>query len=320
MKPVETVVKEIQEYEKYNKPYGAGLFRKSYYFVDDNLYVSREYVKKLFAAMAGLGIRWDGQGTMNTADDEEVVKLMAASGCRSFSVGFESVSQKSLEEANKPKFNVASSYSDAVDKIQKHGVVAGGYFVLGFDNDDVTIFEDTCDFILHSNLFQSFANVLTPYPGTKLHARMHDEERRIFSDSWEFYNGWTCIYTPRLMSAVELQNGYYWLCRASMSVKYMKKRISRFWNLSAWSDRPKLTPKERFALLVISLRLLSRKEKAYSKFLTWAAFHRNAKDIEFIMWSVMRLEIVEQIQKGVYDNPAERRRELAAGAADAEKN
>jgi radical SAM superfamily enzyme YgiQ (UPF0313 family) len=314
MKPVETVVREIREYEKYNKSAFAGYFRKSYFFVDDNLYVNREYTKKLFAAMAGRGVRWDGQGTLNTANDDEVLKLMAASGCRSFSIGFESVSQKSLEEANKPKYNVVSSYSGAVAKIQKHGMVAGGYFVMGFDSDEVTIFQDTRDFIYSARLFLVFVNLLTPYPGTALHER-YEAARKIFSMSWECYNSWTCLITPKRMSSLDLQNGFYWLCNQAISIENMKRNVSAFWDISSWADKKTLTLKERIVLLLICLKLQTRKEKSYSKFLVWAATRRNAKDVEFIMWCTLRFELNENRPIREPYNPADKRRELAAGRA-----
>jgi radical SAM superfamily enzyme YgiQ (UPF0313 family) len=309
MKPVEEVVKDIQEAEKYNDNSKWGVERKSYFFVDDNLYVNREYTKKLFKAMAGLGIEWDGQGTMNTASDPEVLDLMAASGCRSFSFGFESISPVALAEAKKPKCNVVEDYSKVIDILHEHGIAAGGFFIVGFDGDDPTVFEELLKFLKDMNMFQSIVSLLTPYPGTELHERINGEGR-IFTSSWEKYNSWTCVFTPKRMSAEDLQAGFHWLGIQISTLDHIKKVIAGLWETSYWSKKPSLTLIERLILLFIAqFKLPGKLFKPFRNFLRWAATRSRARDFRFIMWAMLRKELASYAYYATYYNPAERQRQ-----------
>jgi Fe-S oxidoreductase len=305
MKPVEQVVNEIREYEKYNTGGPGGALKKAYYFVDDNLYVNRSYTRALFAAMKDLNITWDGQGTVNTAFDDETLRLMAESGCRSFSFGFESVSQESLKEANKPKYNKVEEYEAAIENVQKHGIIAGGYFVFGFDSDSRQVFQDTTAFIKRANLVQSIFSILTPYPGTRLHDRI-DGEERIFCKSWEFYNSWACVFTPKKMTAVELQIGSYWASGEISDLKQMRKSLKNFWKHGPWKTNPPLTIVERIVLIFLGIKLGLNNLGKYQRFLFWVAMQKNAADFKSIMWTLMRHEIVSQVPIAHIYNPADK--------------
>ncbi|MDR0424252.1 MAG: B12-binding domain-containing radical SAM protein [Clostridiales Family XIII bacterium] len=317
MRPIEDVVSDINKAEKLNGPKGR-YDRKGFYFVDDNLYVNREYTKNLFTAMAGLDITWDGQGTMNTASDEEVVKLMANSGCLSFSFGFESINAESLKESNKPKCNVITDYQDVVRNLQKHGIAAGGYFIMGFDGDHVDVFKRTLDFVSDLGIFQAFVSLLTPFQGTELYRRM-DGEGRIFEKHGQFYNSWTCTYTPKNMSVRELQAGFRWLNQQLATQEYVKNAMERFWEDMALGNSAKtLKLSERLLLIAISLfKLHSKAHKAQRDFLYWAAFHPNARNMRMILWSMLRCELVDRLHVRESFDPAEHRR-LEALEAEAE--
>ncbi|MDR2106381.1 MAG: B12-binding domain-containing radical SAM protein [Coriobacteriales bacterium] len=313
MRPVEDVVANLREAEKYN---GRGIDQKSYFFVDDNLYVNREYTKSLFQAMADakLGIVWDGQGTVDTASDEEVVSLMAKSGCRSFSFGFESVYAESLKEANKPKCNNVENYDTVIKNLYKHGIAAGGFFIVGFDTDGPEVFQDTVEFIKRFDLFQTIASLLTPFPGTELYNRL-DGEGRIFERDWTYYNSWSCVYEPKQLSVDELQAGFQWLGLQITSMEQAKRSVEVFWENAAWSNARTLNPIERLALVGIALvKLRGPHFHDYRKFLLWAARHPKAKNFRFILWAMMRNELAGKFPEHACYNPAERR-----AAAEAER-
>ncbi|MDR1136248.1 MAG: B12-binding domain-containing radical SAM protein [Clostridiales Family XIII bacterium] len=305
MRDIKDVINDIKEAEKYNGGNVAGVEKKAYFFVDDNLYVNREYNKALFAAMAELSIVWDGQGTVNTARDEEVVKLMAASGCRSFNFGFESVSAESLKEANKPKINVVEEYNAVIDNLQKYGIAAGGFFIMGFDGDEVTVFRETLEFIKEFNLFQAGISVLTPYPGTELYKRI-DGEGRIFNRDWMKYNSWNCVFTPKRMSPEELQMGFEWLVVQVTSLEHVREVTRRFWENASQSSKPTLRLIERLAIiLVAAFKIRGKAYKPHRKFLYWAARHPKASDFRFIFWTALRNEFTSKISG--HADPAELR-------------
>jgi radical SAM superfamily enzyme YgiQ (UPF0313 family) len=315
MKPVEDLMQDIDETEKYNDNSLAGVERKSYFFIDDNLYVNREYTKKIFAAMAEKNIMWDGQGTIDTASDAEVVELMAKSGCRSFNFGLESISTLALKEINKPKVNLDANYAVASQTLLDKGIVPGAFFIVGFDDDDVTSFERTMEFIKENDMLQTILSMLTPYPGTKLHERM-SAEGRIFNTSFENYNSWHCVFTPKQMTADELQAGFYWLSLQMASMEHSKRAIEKFWENPVWRDKPRLKLAERVILLAIAqVKLRSKWYKQYRRFLTWAAFHPKARDFRFVVWFMLRNELAGYANFTEHYNPAERRRKRAESAS-----
>ena len=81
-----------------------------------------------------------------------------------------------------------------------------GAFIVGFDNDDNSIFEKTTDFIIDSHLYGAQITILTPLPGTKLRERLEAEDR-ILSNDWSNYTMFDVNFLPKKMSKEELQHG-----------------------------------------------------------------------------------------------------------------
>jgi radical SAM superfamily enzyme YgiQ (UPF0313 family) len=301
MKPIEQVIEEIQLFETYNNSNNNSIgFKKTYQFVDDNLYVNREYTKKLFTAMKGLGISWSGQGTLNTAFDDEILELMADSGCKGYHIGFESISPESLKEANKPAFNKVAEYAEAAENIIRHGIVPAGYFIFGFNSDDVTAFERTVNFTKKYHIMQPFFNVLTPYPGTRLYDKM-EAEGVIFDRDWRHYNSITCVYTPRNITPEEMKAGIRWSLANFGSMDNIREQLDYFWSHGPWKSNPALTVKERLGLMALGLKL--HKHKTYRDFLFWVAWHKKAAGIGIVVAALYFSGLTSQLTDTV--NPAE---------------
>jgi radical SAM superfamily enzyme YgiQ (UPF0313 family) len=98
-RPVDEVVREIA-----TSPTRAVLFW------DDNIGANPRYAKELFRALTPLKKWWTSQCTANAARDEEFIALAAWSGCKALFLGFESISQASLELTNKPHNRVAAPW------------------------------------------------------------------------------------------------------------------------------------------------------------------------------------------------------------------
>jgi len=268
-KPVAQVVAEIKALEKYNNE----LLRKRYHFMDDNLYVNREYTIELFKAIIPLNIQWMGMGSLNIIQDEEVLKLVAKSGCRSFSIGFESISEESLKEANKNKTNSIEQYKVAAQKLIEHGIIPAGYFIFGFDHDDESSFERTTKFTIENRIINPYFNILTPFPGTPLYKRIED---KIFDHNWSHYGSLKCVYEPAKLSAKALEAGSYGASFEVARIDIMKDHMKYFWSHGPWEKNPRLKLRDRLLLILIGLKIWDKKESR--KFLIWAALRFNATD------------------------------------------
>lgn len=165
--------------------------------VDDNLigtsvaHIAR--AKELLRAMIAAGLRkkWIAQVTINMGDDEELLALAAEAGCVGVFIGFESPTREGLAEVGK-KFNLLKG-RDAratVRRIQRHGILVAGSFIIGLDSDGSGIGRRIADAGIRYGLDILNTLFLTPLPGTRLWDKMDGEgriEANSFPDDWRFY-------------------------------------------------------------------------------------------------------------------------------------
>jgi radical SAM superfamily enzyme YgiQ (UPF0313 family) len=176
-------------------------------FLDNNLLADRDYAVRLLKALVPMKIQWFGMTTIGAADDEDLLDLLAQSGCRTLYIGFESINRRCLGEVRKG-WNKVENYLRNVRRLHDRDIMVNGSFVFGFDNDDTDVFEQTVQFGIEARLETATFTILTPYPGTLLYKKL-DSEGRIVDRNWAHYDTTRAVYRPRLMSAAELEAGYF---------------------------------------------------------------------------------------------------------------
>jgi radical SAM superfamily enzyme YgiQ (UPF0313 family) len=149
--------------------------------------------KELFRALAEAhhGKKWIGQVTVNFGDDEELLTLAKRAGCMGAFIGFESPTAEGLEEVGK-KFNLLKKRDlrAAVRRIQTHGILVTGSFMIGLDVDGPGIggrIAAAADWYGVDNMNVLFA---TPLPGTRLWDRMKAQHRIAMDEypaDWRYY-------------------------------------------------------------------------------------------------------------------------------------
>jgi radical SAM superfamily enzyme YgiQ (UPF0313 family) len=186
LRPVEDVVEEFERIRE-----------KRVLIVDDNLCgTSRAHMaraKELFRAMidAKLNKKWICQATLNMADDEELVRLAARSGCFGVLIGYESVSEEGLAEINK-KFNVrsAAAIKASVRRLQRYGIAVMGSFIFGLDIDRKGVGLRAAEAADAYGLDGFNLQFMTPLPGTRLWEEMEAQGRiaaNSFPEDWQYY-------------------------------------------------------------------------------------------------------------------------------------
>lgn len=201
------------------------------FIVDDNLLANRAVAMELFERMRGTPKWWGSQVTISVADDENLLKKMAACGCKSLFIGFESLNQENLNRMGK-KFVRASKNADRIKRIQDHGIGILGSFIVGLDHDEAPVFEELYNFITGNRIEAFLMNVLTPFPGTHFTKRM-EQEGRILSRDWSKYDMNTVVYRPRNFTPEELQarcdelnrSLYSWSSIARRAIKPSKNML-----------------------------------------------------------------------------------------------
>jgi len=165
--------------------------------VDDNLIGTRkehiERAKEIFRAMIREKVnkKWCTQVTLNMADDEELLRLAAKSGCFGVYIGFESSNREGLEEVNK-KFNIImiKKFKDMVRRIQRHGILIIGSFIMGLDVDQKGIGRQIAENSSEYGIDILNLCYLTPLPGTRLWNDLQASDRiaaNNFPDDWIYY-------------------------------------------------------------------------------------------------------------------------------------
>lgn len=195
MKPVARVLEEI-----------ASLKTRHVMFIDDNFISDPAYAVDLLRAFQPLGLVWHTAVSADIGSRDEILDLLAASGCKSLFIGFESLSADSLKAVNKRQ-NRVGAYAQTVEKIHARGMMVNASVVFGFDGDTPAVFDDTVDWLVGQGVETMTAHILTPYPGTRLYARLK-EEGRIVDHDLTHYNTSRAVFTPAGMTARELEEGY----------------------------------------------------------------------------------------------------------------
>ena len=191
-RPVDSVIKEIRD-----------LKTKFVGFSDDNIFGNRIYARKLFSALKYEGVIWLSQASLNIADDPNLLRMAARSGCKGLFVGLESADCESLTQMNKG-FLKPHKFKDAIGRLHDQGISVLGAFVLGNDNEDPSIFKRTLDFAKKIKLDLAQFAVLTPYPGTAIYNRLI-KEKRIFNFDWTKYDAGNAVFKPLRMTADRLK-------------------------------------------------------------------------------------------------------------------
>lgn len=199
-RPVEEVVAEVKDAQ-----------HRFVFFTDNNITANKKYAKRLFKALAPLKIYWLSQGSLDMADDDELMDLAQESGCVGMLVGFESLSEENITEMGKNASNQVADYERKIRIFHKHKIGLIGCFVFGFDGDDEAVFKKTVKFIKRHNIETPQFTVLTPFPGTALRDQMEAEGRILHSD-WKKYDVGNVVFQPKMMTPEELQAGYNWAC------------------------------------------------------------------------------------------------------------
>ena len=177
------------------------------YFLDDHLFGDPRFAGELFDGMRGMGRLWQAGGTVKSVLSADLMEKAAACGLRSLFVGFETINPANLSEEHK-MHNRGCDYGRAVRRLHDLGIMVNGSFVFGMDNDDDSVFERTVEWAVNQGIETATFHILTPYPGTRLHARM-DVQRRILHRNWDLYDTRHCVFRPAQMSPEKLEAGYW---------------------------------------------------------------------------------------------------------------
>lgn len=191
---------------------------KPVFVVDDNFSAHTGWALALLEAMAHaqLKLRWSVQERVSVAKKPAILRLMRKTGCTRLFVGLESFNPAALAEWGKGQ--TPEEAEAAVRTIHRAGLLVHGMFVLGADSDTPVTIRHTVQKVLELGIDTAQFFILVPPPGTPLYERL-DREGRIFDRNWAHYDGHHVVFTPKNMTAWELQELSIWAHRRFYTVR-----------------------------------------------------------------------------------------------------
>jgi radical SAM superfamily enzyme YgiQ (UPF0313 family) len=212
------------------------------YFLDDHLLGDPRFGRALFDGMRGMNRLFQGAATVDSILRGNLIEHAAEAGLRSLFVGFETLTPGNLVRSNKRQ-NLGRDYRAVADRLHGLGIMINGSFVFGMDDDEADVFKRTVEWAIEQGVTTATFHIQTPYPGTRLYARM-EAEKRITTTNWDLYDTRHVVYRPARLAPETLKEGYDWayrefyrwpsIARASLSHGTLKHQAKHFFYASGW--------------------------------------------------------------------------------------
>jgi len=257
-------------------------WRNEIFFVDDNFIGNKAKLKnEILPSVIWWQEHHKSPYTFNTqvsidlADDPDLMHKMTVAGFDKVFVGIESPHAGSLNECNKFK-NENRDLLSSVLTLQRAGLEVAGGFIVGFDNDPMSIFDSQEGFIQRSGIVTAMVGLLNALPDTKLYQRLHLENRilkRSTGDNMDF----TMNFIPKMRSE-DLIRGYQRLLATIYSHPKYYARVKTF--LKEYRQvRRKRRPLSLWYMIafvksIFFIGLLSNSRFQYWKLMIWTLFNR----------------------------------------------
>jgi radical SAM superfamily enzyme YgiQ (UPF0313 family) len=180
------------------------------FIVDDNLIGNKAAIKGLLRDVAawqqahGYPLTFFSQGSVDLAEDEELLACMVEANIQTVFLGIESTNEDSLRETRKlQNIRRGRTLLERVHAIQNVGLDVWCGMIVGFDHDDPAVFAAHREFVRQARIGHAMIGMLMAFPKTPLYQRLADEGRL---DPEESEFGTNVI--PRGMSRKELRDGF----------------------------------------------------------------------------------------------------------------
>ncbi|MDD5313250.1 MAG: B12-binding domain-containing radical SAM protein [Dehalococcoidia bacterium] len=274
-KSKEQVIRELEAI------YKSG-WREGVFIVDDNFIGNK---KKLKAEILPAIIEWmqvrnnpftfNTQTSINLAEDDDLIRLMVKANFSMVFIGIESPSAASLAECGKTQ-NKSQDLIPAIKKLQHYGLEVQGGFIIGFDSDTQSIFQEIINFIQKSGVVTAMVGLLNAPTGTRLYQRLKNENRLLGNFSGN-NTDISINFVPK-MKFDTLVAGYRRVVNTIYAPKQYYERITTF--LKEYKPKPQRAARLKmmhYRALLKSFWILGVREKGriyFWKLLAWTAFTR----------------------------------------------
>jgi len=288
-KRVEQVLAEVEACHR--------LGARQIFLVDDNFIGNRKLAKALLTELAawnaarGYPIHFQTEVTLNVAQDDECLALLRAANFSTIFVGIESPRAASLVGARKLQ-NLRDDLVTSVHKIQSFGIQVQAGMIVGFDDDDASIFEEQIEFLAAARIPVAMIGMLQAMPKTPLHARVAAAGRLAGGTIGDALVSSNII--PLRMTRPELFRGYRQLIAQSYDFASFYRRALEFllragrverrrrpnatdvrlFGRVLWMTLIRATPRRAWFTVRLLLTILVRRPQMFESALALAVAHK----------------------------------------------
>jgi len=250
------------------------------FFVDDNFIGNRKKLKEdILPAMIqwmqrrGHPFEFKTEASINLADDDLLMTLMVQAGFNAVFVGIETPDEQNLGECNKV-MNKNRDLLASVKKIQDKGIQVDAGFIVGFDNDAPSTFDQLSAFIKDSGIITAMVGLLNAPRGTNLFKRL-DQEGRLLEEFSGDNTGMVMNFIPK-MDLQKLMKGYNKIIISIYSPEHYYKRVKSYLEKHIPAQNRKFTVHlndiKALSKSIVRLGIVDKERLHYWNLFFWAMF------------------------------------------------
>lgn len=258
-------------------------WRRNIFIVDDNFIGNYSKVKEILKGI----IEWmdirnrpftlSTEAPITLADNEELLGLMKKANFDAVFVGIETPDEKGLLSCGKTQ-NTNKNLLEKVKILQRNGLEVQGGFIIGFDTDTASIFDNMINFIQDSGIVTAMVGLLHALPETKLYKKLQSEKRLINTVSGN-NTDFSLNFIPK-MNKDMLIEGYKRVQDSIFSTKAYYKRVKTYlkeYQHSSVSTRLPLSIQiKALTRSIIKLGIIEKGKFDFWKLLIWTIFRKPA--------------------------------------------
>ncbi|MDP8206234.1 MAG: B12-binding domain-containing radical SAM protein [Candidatus Electryonea clarkiae] len=256
-------------------------WRGGIFIVDDNFIGNKKKLKRdILPAL----IKWQErkrypfafgtEASIDLSDDDELMILMKTAGFNSVFIGIETTNEDSLTECSKIH-NKNRDLVGCVKKMHDFGLLVKGGFIVGFDNDPPTIFNQLSTFIQESGVVTAMVGLLNAPRGSKLYDRLDGEDRLIKDFSGDNTDS-SINFIPR-MNPEKLVNGYKQIINNIYEPKAYYQRLRQLlvnYNPVKIKSNFQFRNIGAFFKSILFLGILGKERLYFWRLLSWTVFKK----------------------------------------------
>lgn len=197
---------------------------KKFLLIDDNILSDRKYTMDLCNEIKKLKMQWYSQCSIKLAEDPELLKCVADSGCICLSFGLETITETNLKKMNK-SWESPNEYKRLIKTIIDAGIDVATEMMIGLDDDTEESIRKTAQFVIDNKITAPKFYIITPVPGTPYFDEVKDSGDLVNDNIYEYSPSGPAVKNSNYLTAEQIDKLYWETYNKVYSIKNIFKRI-----------------------------------------------------------------------------------------------